>query len=52
MFKITRRRFGHYPCENLFQCGVGNKEGLCKKTGKWCFRSDQVVDCPYRKDRF
>lgn len=45
-------KLGHYPCKNLLPSGIGDKECVCKVTKEWCFRSDQVADCSYRKDRF
>ena len=45
-------RLGHYPCKNLLPCGVGDKEGICKITGKWAFRSDNTMDCHYMDDMF
>jgi len=45
-------RLGHFPCKNLLQCGVGDKEGVCNVTNAWCFRSDNTTDCQYREDMF
>jgi len=43
---------GHFPCKNLLQVGVGDREGICQVTGDWAWRSDDVSDCPYREDMF
>ena len=45
-------RLGHFPCKNLLPCGIGDKEGVCKVTGKWAFRSDDTTNCSYREDKF
>jgi len=45
-------RLGHYPCKYLLPCGVGDKEGICKVTGNWAFRSDNTTNCPNREDFF
>jgi len=45
-------KLGHFPCKNLLSCGIGDKEGVCQTTKKWCFKSDVTTDCPYKKDRF
>jgi len=45
-------KIGHYGCKNLFQCGVGSKQGVCRITNKWCFVGDDTSDCEYKEDMF
>lgn len=45
-------KLGHYPCKNLFPCGIGSKQGFCRITKKWAFVGDDTTECPYREDRF